>query len=221
MEAWVQRWRAPLWGAAWALYAGFCAGAAHGASLTAGTPRSNDDATLAIPIVLTPFSGEQVAALQFDAGFDPRGLALAGESGASLGAAAQAADKSVHAARIRPGQLRVIIAGLNQNVIKHGEVAVLHFQRRESSGDPAGLVSLTNVVLSDPTGLEVPARASGGDSAGFTAGSPGAGAAAAPGGTDDGPRSGVVLVAAVLAAAGAGWWYLGSRRTGNRRRSRP
>lgn len=221
MEAWVQRWRAPLWGAAWALYAGLCAGVAHGASLTAGTPRSNDDATLAIPIVLTPFSGEQVAALQFDADFDPKRMALASELGASLGAAAQAADKSVHAARIRPGLLRVIIAGLNQNVIENGEVAVLHFQRREHSEDPAGVVSLTNVVLSDPTGQEVPARAPGGDNAGFTAGLPAAEAASGAGRAQEGSRSGVVLVAVVLAVAGAAWWYLGSRRTGNRRRSRP
>lgn len=219
MEARVQRWRTALIAAASALFAGAIAGSAYGASLAVGNPAAPEGKTFAFPVILKVDAPEQVAALQFDASFGPKEFVLAGKPGASPGKAAQAADKSVHAASIRPGLVRVIIAGLNQNVIAGGEVAVMHFECYGPPSNAAGKISLTNVVMSDPAGNEVDVPESSLGPAGMGSGPrvP----AGASGKTHSSAWSQVVLVSIVLTLAAASWYFLAYYRAGNRRRTRP
>lgn len=219
MEARVHRWRTALIWVAWMCVAGFAAGNAQGANLVVQDPRQNEDGTLVFPVLLTADVREQVAALQFDVAFEPESLSIPSEGNASPGTAAQAAEKSIHAASTRAGALRVIVAGLNQNIIESGTVAELRFERHQPSQNSADRISLTNVLMSDPTGLEVPIHGlvNGPVAASREEDRP-AGAA-----TDTGnaTRSDVILLAVVLTGAAVGWSFLSYRKTGKRRRSRP
>lgn len=217
MEACVHKRRTALIMAVGALCAGLAAGNALGASLAVARPSQGEDGTLAIPVVLTADGTEQVAALQFNVEFDPKQFALAGESAVSPGTAAHAAGKSVYAASTKPGTLQVIIAGLNQNVIRSGEVSVLHFKPHGALDQAAGEVLLTNTVMSDPVGQAVRVREATHGQPDFQS-QPEDPASTTPV-TADATRSKVIPVAVVLLILVAGWYLLMWRKGGSRRRS--
>jgi cohesin domain-containing protein len=66
--------------------------------------------------------GDQVAAIQFDVLFDPTEVAI---TAVNPGPASTDAGKTVASNLIAPGQMRVLIFGLNQSVIGDGIVATL------------------------------------------------------------------------------------------------
>lgn len=110
---------------------------------------------LAIPIILsTGTTG--VAGVQFDFDF-PAGLST---STIIAGASAIAAGKTV-STNVVGGDLRVIIAGLNQNVMNSGQVAVITMQ--SAAGLSAGplTVDLLNVSAVDANGVSIPMAPSG------------------------------------------------------------
>ncbi len=106
-----------------------------------------------INTVLTVSSSESVSAIQFDVLYDSDTYEVitvsAGESSIS-------AQKQVQYNTISSGQVRVIIAGLNQNIIPSGSIAKITF--KVCSSAPAGSydISLTRALLSSPTGSSVP-----------------------------------------------------------------
>jgi len=108
---------------------------------------------VALPVSLDSAAGEEVCAAQFDLLFNSSVLTM---QGVTAGSAATAAGKQLSSSTISPGRIRVIVAGLNQNVIGDGVIATVRFA--VVSGTPGGIqpVTLSGVLLSDPDGVAVP-----------------------------------------------------------------
>ena len=111
---------------------------------------------LSAPVVLKPGAGEAVASLQFDVYYDTKALRFAG---VETGARAVQAEKTAHANELRSGQLRVVLAGFNGNLIEPGDVVWLRFTRDGGLGQSTSL-RLEEAILSDPFGSPVPVDAS-------------------------------------------------------------
>jgi hypothetical protein len=94
---------------------------------------------------------EAVAGFQFDLQFDSGVLVY---EKAEAGERARGAEKSAHANEIRPGLLRVVVAGFNQNTIASGSVVSVSFAGALGLNQAANL-HLSNVILSDPFGVPV------------------------------------------------------------------
>ncbi len=82
-------------------------------------------ATVQVPVHLYSFGGAQPAGLQLGLDFNPAVLTF---RQASAGPVATAAGKSAQANSPSAGNLRLIVFGLNQNVMSDGIVAYLEFQ---------------------------------------------------------------------------------------------
>jgi hypothetical protein len=98
-----------------------------------------------------------VATLQFDLAF-PSSLSLVSTT---TGAAATSAGKSANGSTISGG-VRVLIFGLNQNLIGSGEVVIVRLNI--AAGTPPGTIAVTigNIVASDALGLNVTASGTSG-----------------------------------------------------------
>ena len=109
-----------------------------------------------LPIAFTAGS-TGVSTLQFDLTL-PSALSYVSTT---TGAAAAAAQKSASGSVISGG-VRVLIFGLNQNVIGSGSIATVRLNI--AAGTVAGslTVGITGIVASDPLGAGVPANGSGG-----------------------------------------------------------
>lgn len=105
-----------------------------------------------IPVRLDVGADEAVAGFQFDLHFDARLIQF---DRAESGPVTVAAEKSAHANVIRPGLLRVVVAGFNQNAIAAGDVIGLHFSSTDMEREAAAL-RLSDVILSDPFGMALP-----------------------------------------------------------------
>jgi len=117
--------------------------------------------TVSVPVSLRSNGGEKVAAVQLDMVFDPKALKVSKESGVAPGAAAITAKKDVNFATIGPDTIRVIVAGFNQNVIADGVFAIVTFNPSGGGVSGGRLVVLSNLLLSDPSGNEVPSNTTG------------------------------------------------------------
>ena len=140
-----------------------------------------------IPVRLSLGAHDSVAGFQFDLHFNE---ALLQFDRAETAPATVAAEKSAHANVMRPGLLRVVVAGFNQNAIAAGDVLGLRFSTTGAEREAAAF-RLAEVILSDPFGSAVPVEVvpdtlivSGGTARAVTAG----GAAAATT-----PRDGIAL----------------------------
>ncbi len=103
---------------------------------------------IAVPISLAPGTDERVASLQFDMAFD--GTAFQVDS-IKPGPSALNASKDVMFSVPDNGTVRVIVAGLNQNVVGEGVIATVYLTR--TTGDAAlPTVGLSSIIVSDPTG---------------------------------------------------------------------
>ncbi len=124
---------------------------AHAAQLTLGAPRIGANGWEA-PLTLTPGSGENVASMQFDL-LVPPGITNAASAQASQ-AAALAGKQAIYSV-VGPGQVRVVIAGLNQSALQGGEVATLYLGPA-GEGQAAPSAWLASPVLASPAGERVP-----------------------------------------------------------------
>lgn len=106
---------------------------------------------LNIPVHLDVDTGEAVAGIQFDVIFDPSALRF---DRIDAGTSTASAEKSVHSNLLAPGKLRVVIAGLNRNVMAEGPVCHAWFNTIAGSGANTS-ATLENGVLSDPFGSPV------------------------------------------------------------------
>lgn len=111
---------------------------------------------LQVPVRLVCNRGESVAGFQFDLRYDPETLSFAG---ATPGPESAVAEKSAHANEIRPGFLRVVVAGFNRNAIASGEVVRVAFNRLPVTGGQTP-IQMANPVLSDPDGAPLAVTAS-------------------------------------------------------------
>jgi len=105
-----------------------------------------------MPVTLSLSPGDQVAGAQWDLVFDSRALIL---YGILNGPAATIAGKSVSFSTLIPGTVRVLVTGFNMNTLPDGVLATLLFSVRPSTSDSVQEISVRNVVLSNPYGVEV------------------------------------------------------------------
>lgn len=114
----------------------------------AGTPGGPQ---VTLPLVYTPGAGDLVASMQFDVSFNTTNLTI---TALLAGPAATSAGKSLVVNQVSPGTYRIIVAGLNQNVISGGTVAQLTFYIAPSAILVLP-VSLEDVILASPSGQSV------------------------------------------------------------------
>lgn len=107
---------------------------------------------IAAPVAIQ-VGAEQVAALQFDLHFDASRVEILD---IVPGPAAEAAKKDVNWTANGQGRSRVILAGLNRNILASGTVAVATYRVRELPGSEGATLEMKNVILSDAFGTEVP-----------------------------------------------------------------
>ncbi len=119
--------------------------------------------SLTVPVALSVPAGCAVAALQFDVEFDPAMLALATSGGVLEGAAAKAAGKQLSFSKLSPDKIRVLVVGLNADVIAGGEVAKLNFTVSGGEVSAKSAVQVRNAVLADPNGSQVAVQTGGGE----------------------------------------------------------
>jgi len=108
-----------------------------------------------LPIAIASGSGEDVSGVQFDLVFDP---ALLTAGAITAGSAATDAGKILSTNEVARGQLRIIVAGLNQTVIDDGELLLAEFVI-EADAAVNAVVAIERLVLSDPSGRSVRASA--------------------------------------------------------------
>lgn len=134
-----------------------------GATLAAA-PRSALDAGSGarVPIRLETGVHETVAAVQFDVIYDAQAFEVAGQGGVEAGPSAEAALKQVTYAVREPGRVRVLVAGLNQNRLEDGVLAVVNVAVRGRAEAGTSRLTLRNVVMSNPSGRRVAAQSEDG-----------------------------------------------------------
>jgi hypothetical protein len=117
-------------------------------------PPETASGLIATPIRVAPGSGEQIASLQFDLAFDTTSVEIVA---VEAGASASQALKDVVFSNITDGSIRVIVAGMNQNTMDEGVVAVVYTRPLKDLGgssSPQGM-ELDSIVLADPVGRSV------------------------------------------------------------------
>lgn len=126
---------------------------AYSATLSVENGNAETGTQTIINVVLSVDNRESVSAIQFDVNYNPD---ISSIVSITVGEASLSAQKQVQYNIIFAGQVRVIIAGLNQNSIPSGSIAQISFKICASA--PAGSydISLTRAVLSSPTGSSVP-----------------------------------------------------------------
>lgn len=124
-------------------------GAAFGATLRTNAPYASNGLT-AVPIWLSPASGDQVASLQFQLRYDTSAFSV---SRVEISAAARQAGKDVVFAE-HDGWSTIIVAGLNQGALSNGLLATVYLEPLGNGATPEGL-AIASPVLSDPEGKAV------------------------------------------------------------------
>lgn len=124
--------------------------------IVADSQASAGGLSVSIPIELATVSGEEIAALQFDLGYDSSKIAL---ETLNLGAAAQNAGKTVSSSNIFAGVVRIVIHGINNNVIPDGILVNVIIDIPRKASQEVLTLSLSQLVASDTQGDEVPLTA--------------------------------------------------------------
>jgi hypothetical protein len=129
--------------------------AAQAGKITLGSPVATPDGGLDVSVNVTPDSGQDVAALQFDLHYDSSQYGFAD---ATAGGAATGAGKDAVVSETELGMVRVVVAGINQDALGSGTVATLHFDRMDktlSSPSFSDNATLDEVVASGPSGENI------------------------------------------------------------------
>jgi hypothetical protein len=126
-------------------------------TISLGEASKNAGETVNLSIQFNPESAA-VAGVQFDILYDPAQFTIT----PSAGAAAKAAGKGVSMARPVPGDLRVIIAGLNQNAIASGVIADLAVHVAANAKPNAETIRFDATSAADPNGKSLELRAKDG-----------------------------------------------------------
>ncbi len=140
----------------WFILAGaslLAGGSAHAATLMTGAADTlSGGSNIQVAITLAPGKGESVAAIQFDLQFDVNRLRLVS---VNTGPAAAAAGKSASSHALGDGKHRIIIIGMNQNILGQGPVVELRMEVIPNTPPGVYPLTLTNVVFSNPVGMAI------------------------------------------------------------------
>ena len=105
-----------------------------------------------LEVSFSPRSGESVSGIQFDVPFSDAPLAMAR---AETGPASEEAGKTVSFNQIEAGRYRILVAGINQNVISSGTIARLHIAASPDAAPGRYPAPVAAIIMSDPTGGRV------------------------------------------------------------------
>ena len=120
-------------------------------SVGSGSGRAGDTG-ISVPVTLASSDGAQVSGLNFELNFNTSSLSV---SGATIGAAASSADKSLQATYPSAGKVRILIYGFNQTAIPNGTLANIVFNVNANASPGNSLLSLSDAAASDPGGASV------------------------------------------------------------------
>jgi hypothetical protein len=96
--------------------------------------------------------GQPVAALQFDIEFQNQVPVLS----ITPGFAVSGTGKAVFSADQRPGSVRILIAGVNQDALSSGAIATVSIGWDRGTGPAVYPIEVRNVAAADPSGNAVP-----------------------------------------------------------------
>jgi len=124
-----------------------------GAALLTGCKDNRPQIHETIGVLLSPEPGQEVASLQFDVSYDTGDLTL---SDVTVGAAAQDAEKQLIYSVTAPGNIRVVVYGMNLNVMAEGTIANLVFEAADPLNPDTTSLGLAQTVVSDPNADLIP-----------------------------------------------------------------
>jgi Cohesin domain len=110
-----------------------------------------------VPVMLEGDTSTGVAALDFYLDYDP---AVLEPAGISAGTAAVSAGKQVLSNMTTPGRYKVILFGVNQNVVNGGEVARVTLRRKNEPTGGRTNLKVTGTHLASVEGFEMPSSGS-------------------------------------------------------------
>ncbi len=133
---------------------------AYSATLSIENGYADSGTQILLNTLLTVSNNEYISAIQFDILYNPIACEI---TAVTAGNSSISAQKQVQYNTIASGQVRIIIAGLNQNTIPSGSIAQITFKICASA--PAGIYDLllTRAIASSPTGASVPLSATNGN----------------------------------------------------------
>jgi len=133
-----------------------CVSPALAAKLELSTLRWDENETGTVVLAIHPAGNENVAAIQADILYPPQGLTFLK---AETGDIARAAGKGVNTNLVKPGRLRVLVAGINQNCLPEGDVAHIRFRQNNGGTATPAQLTLEGILVADPYGKALKATA--------------------------------------------------------------
>jgi hypothetical protein len=131
---------------------------ASGATLGFGVIGTDESSSAqCVSVLLAAEEEESVAGLQFDLHFNEKVMTL---EKVGVGEAANAASKDINTHALGTGKVRVLIAGLNQNVIQSGAIAHFCFSLKGDDELKSKPPVIHRAILSDPFGMAVAVKVS-------------------------------------------------------------
>jgi hypothetical protein len=115
-----------------------------------------DSLPVSIPIELSAEMGEEITAIQFDLSYDDSLIAI---DRIDIGESAQTADKTLNSAIVSSGVDRIVIQGINNNILADGIVADIRIDLVDGVPEDVITLSLDQLVASDAQGDAVPLTA--------------------------------------------------------------
>ena len=143
------------------MFAVLLTGNAYGCSISAGEASATLGAAedISVSLDISPGSGENVAALQVDIDFDAESLIF---RSAEIGEALEKASKEVAFSNVGSGKARIVVYGMNQNLIDKGEIATLIFRLTDKPIAGRSTLTLNNDVVCDEWAALVPSTTTDG-----------------------------------------------------------
>ena len=133
----------------------------HAATLSIGSSSGSPGTkNISIPINLSSASGEKVCGFNFDLNYDSTKLSF---KEVTLGSVAVGAGKSLSFSQPNQGTIRVVVVGLNQNVINEGTVLTFAFDVLKNALAGKAELNITKPSLSDPNGKALPVNIKDGE----------------------------------------------------------
>jgi len=131
------------------------------ATLTIGSASSSPGTkNISIPMNLSSASGEKVCGFNFDLNFDAAKLSF---KEVKLGSVAEGAGKSLSYSQPSSNIIRVVVVGLNQNVISDGEVLNFTFDILRNALVGKAELTIIKPSISDPNGKSLAVNVGSGE----------------------------------------------------------
>jgi len=132
----------------------FCSGLviSEAATLSIGSDRAKPNENVTVPIVLISKPESNISSINLDLIYDANKLTF---NKAQAGKILSEAAKSLSTSQPAQGRLRIVIMGLNQNVLVDGALANVTFLINANAKAGSVLLKISNVAASSPQAKSV------------------------------------------------------------------